>query len=191
MDTEYSEDELLNGLRLRDRKVLLFIYDEFFGMIWDLVKRNSGTIEDAQDLFQEALVVLFEKVHDQEFILTSKIKTFLYAVARNKWLMILRTSRNRGTSVVDTNALEIAQDPSIQKDLIRHEKNELMRRHLKSLGSDCQQILVMFFRGSSLREIGNKMGFTESYAKKRKFLCQKRLIEMVKADSRYPELKQS
>ncbi len=157
-------------------------------MTLDLVLKNSGTQEQAKDLFQEVMTVLFEKVQNPDFALRSSIKTYLYAVARNKWLMLLRSRRTQKTDLTDTENLDFAVDATVQEDLIQQERNNLMRLYFQQLGSDCQQVLDLFFARTSMREIAKKMGFSEAYAKKRKFTCQKKLIALVTADSRYQEL---
>ena len=160
-------------------------------MTAEFVKKNSGSENDAQDLFQEAMVVLFEKTQSTDFQLTSSLKTYLYAICRNKWLMVLRSRKNRSTTLIDTEQMNIPSDESIQRDIDYQERNELMRLYFKKIGADCQQVLSLFMAGTSLREIANKMGFTEGYAKKRKFTCQKKLIELIISDPRYQELRVS
>ena len=157
-------------------------------MTADLITKNSGTKDEAQDIFQDALVVLFEKAQDPSFQLSSTVKTYIYAVCRNKWLMTLRSRKSRKTHLSDTEALDFVAEESVQADIEQQERNDLMRKYFEKLGTDCQKVLNMFFKGTSMRNIAEAMGFTEGYAKKRKFTCQKQLITMVTADNRYQEL---
>ena len=156
-------------------------------MILEFVLKNSGDQEDAQDLFQDSLVVVFEKVRSDDLALTCKFKTYLYAVCRNKWLMALRRNKN-SPMVTDTQLME-ERSPVTTEDLSEHEKFELYRQHFKLLSEDCRSLLTYFLKGHSLREIGTMMGFTEKYAKKRKFLCQKKLITSIEQDPLFNELK--
>ena len=187
--SKYSEKELLDGLKNQDRLIIRFFYEEYYTMIVDLINRNSGTDEEARDTFQEAMMVLYEKACDPEFSLSSTLKTYLYSICRNKWLMVLRSRKTRNTFLTDTEDLSLTSDENILKDVLQHERYQLMRSKLKSLGDDCQQVLELFFKGTSLREIGQRLGFTEAYAKKKKFTCQKKLIALVTEDDRYQELK--
>ncbi|MCB1148348.1 MAG: sigma-70 family RNA polymerase sigma factor, partial [Leptospiraceae bacterium] len=158
-----------------------------YPMILDLIQKNGGTAEDAADIFQEGMVVLYEKVNQGAVEWQSTLKTFLYAVCRNKWLMELRKKKNRKTNILEDN-VHLADDTSIQKDIISQEKNELMRKHFKKLGDDCQKILKLFFEATSMKDIGNIMGFSEGYAKKKKFNCQQKLISAVTNDPIFKEL---
>lgn len=90
--------------------------------------------------------------------------------------------------VTDTQLLE-EKSPVTTADLSDHEQFELYRQHFKLLSEDCKKLLTYFFQGHSLREIGTIMGFTEKYTKKRKFLCQKKLITSIEQDPVFNELK--
>jgi RNA polymerase sigma factor (sigma-70 family) len=158
-------------------------------MVSSFVKRNSGSDDDAQDLFQEVMVVLFENANKPGFALSSSLKTYLYGICRNKWLMVLRARKSKQTTLINTEQLDIPSPETIQEDIIYHEKNELLRIHFQEIGEDCQKIMQSFLSGISLRDIATEMGFTEGYAKKRKFICQKRWIEMIWADPRFQELR--
>lgn len=183
-----TDPELLDGIRNRERAILVYVYEQFYPMIHEFILKNSGTEEDARDIFQESLVVIFEKLKAGPIELTSKFKTYLYAICRNKWLMVLRRRRTGPKLVVDTQLLEENQPVSVD-DLAKHEQYQLYRMHFKKLSADCRKLLTSFFQGISLREIGEMMGFSEMYAKKRKFLCQKELISSIEADPMFRELK--
>jgi len=155
-------------------------------MILDLVCKNNGNAVDAADVFQEGMVVVFEKTNLHEFTWKSSVKTYLFAVCRNKWLMELRRRKSKGTDTLLD--IEIADEMSVEQDIIRSERYNLMRRHFTKLGSDCQKVMTMFFQKIPLKEIAVKMGFTIAYSKKRKFTCQQKLISMIADDPMYKEL---
>lgn len=184
----YEESELIDGLRKRDHNVMRTMYEYYFPMIEDLVCRNGGNREDAADVFQEGMVVTYEKVCSAKFVWSSTLKTYLFAVCRNKWLMELRRRRSKGTDVLSD--VTIADEGSIEKDVLRSERNALMRKHFANLGENCQKVMTLFFKKFSLREIALKMGFSEAYAKKRKFVCQQKLIALIADDPIYKELKE-
>ena len=187
MKEELSQYELLTGIKNRDREVLHYLYDHYYAMIRNFVLKNSGTNDDARDLFQEGLIVLFENTHQEDLKLKSSFRTYFYAVCRNKWLMVLRKRKNSPQMVVDTENMKLPVDDD-QAQWLLHERYQLMRAHFKKLGDDCQRILKLFLEGNPLKEIAKLMGFSEKYAKKRKFVCQQRLIESIEKDAMYNEL---
>lgn len=186
----YTELELVAGLKERDLRVMKHLYANYFLMIRDLIQKNGGSEDDASDIFQEGMVVLYQKSQDLDFNWTSSLRTFLYAVCKNKWLMQLRKKRNSATVDLD-DSVEISSTINIHHELIMHEKKELMRTHFGQLGADCQEVLRRFFAGDSLSQIAAVMNFTEAYAKKRKFICQQKLIQAISTDPIYNELKAS
>ncbi len=90
-------------------------------MVKDLVSKNGGSSEDASDLFQDGMVVVYEKAMDVDFTLSSSLKTYLYAVCKNKWLMQLRKRKTKRTSVLRETA-PAGVDPNIHKDIVSQEK---------------------------------------------------------------------
>ena len=81
-----NETVLLKGLARNDRKCIEAIYRDNYNAIQSLIIKNNGSIDDAKDIFQEAILVLYEKVQSDEFILSCQIKTYIYSVSRRLWL---------------------------------------------------------------------------------------------------------
>jgi len=156
-------------------------------MISKLILNNRGSEEDAQDIFQDALCMMYEKSQQEQLQFNCAFKTYLYAVCRNMWLMVLRKKRTDGVMVKDT---EIGDDlsESLIQDMTHARRVQVFKAHLENLGESCQQVLKFFFNGKSLRQIAEQMGFTEAYAKKRKFVCQQKLIASIEQDILFREL---
>jgi len=72
-----TDPELLDGIRNRERAILVYVVEQFYPMIREFILKNSGTEEDARDIFQEGLVVIFEKLKAGQIELTSKLKSYL------------------------------------------------------------------------------------------------------------------
>ncbi len=173
----YTDDAIIDGLRKRDNGIIRYIYKEYYPTIKFLITTNSGTETDAEDVFQDALVVLYRKIAKENLILTSSFKTFLYSICRNLWLQ--RLDRR----VFSSEFLEIEDLGELQDNLHleqpeneEQEKYRLFQQHFLKLSPDCQKVLRLFMGKTSLREIADIMGFkTEKYAKTRKFMCKEKL----------------
>ena len=87
---ESNEQDLLKGLAQDKREAVETIYKQHYNMVQSLVLNNSGTIEEAKDIFQEAIIVLYEKTRSGNFELNCLIKTYLYSVSRRLWLKRLQ-----------------------------------------------------------------------------------------------------
>nr|WP_255534817.1 sigma-70 family RNA polymerase sigma factor [Pedobacter sp. SYSU D00535] len=166
---------ILNG----SKDVLEKIYKAHFPMILQLVVMNSGTEDDAKDVFQESIIVLYDKVKGGNFELNSKLKTFIYSVCRRLWLKRLsQMSRNSG------NIRDYEDIIPVEHDLEKHEERDLqfkqMEASLHRLGEPCKTIIEDFYINSkSMQEICAKFGYTNAdNAKNQKYKCLQRLKKL-------------
>lgn len=182
-----STNALLEGIRQQDRSVIRQIYQDYFPMVRKLILTNQGSAEDAQDIFQDALTMMYEKLQQDSLHFQCSFKTYLYAISRNMWLMVLRKRRSRSGMLVETEAGNDLGNTIID-DITHARRRQVFKEHLLKLSSDCQRVLKLFFEGKTLKEIAELMGFTATYAKKRKFVCQQKLIAAIEQDALYKEL---
>lgn len=85
---EYSDQDIIKCLKNRESYVVRYLYDRYLPMIRLMVYQKGGTSEDAKDLFQNALIIMVEKMDNNDFVLTCKFKTFFYSVSVNLWLTV-------------------------------------------------------------------------------------------------------
>ena len=129
MKPELIDNDLLKGLAEGDRKCIELIYKSHFNMIQTLVINNSGSIDDARDIFQEALVVLYEKVRMGSFELNCQLKTYLYSVCKRLWLKRLQYNSRYVTPDV-----EVELTVSVEEDMAAHEKRDAFRQFMSDRG---------------------------------------------------------
>lgn len=184
------DQALLEGIRDKNDEVIRKIYEDCFPGIRGFVSSRSGNLDDANDLFQDALIVVYKKCRDGDFELTCKLKTYLQAVCRRMWMN--KIARRKGIHITDITEVEeeIGAEPDITISFHKQERERLYREYFSKLGADCQRILTAFMEGVKMRQIAAQMKIaSEGAAKKRKFVCQQRLMGWIKSDSRYEELK--
>ena len=172
-----QELELLKGLARNDKKSVEVIYSQNYNLVQTLVVNNNGTIDDAKDIFQEAMMVLFDKARSGNFELNCQVRTYLYSVARRLWLKKLNQTNRLTSSFDDTNEAQIAVDT----DLAEHEQKDaefdMMHAAIGTLGEPCKSLLESFyFRNSSMQDIAELFGYTNAEnAKTQKYKCLMRL----------------
>jgi RNA polymerase sigma factor (sigma-70 family) len=184
--TFYSDEGIIDGLKKKDSGVIRYVYKEYYPTIKYLITTNSGTETDAEDVFQDALVVLFKKITREDLILTSSFKTFLYSICRNLWLQRLdrRVFSDEFLEMEDLG--ELQDNLHFDQSEEEHEKYRLFQQHFIKLSEDCQKILQLFLGKTSLKEIAEIMGFkTEKYAKTRKFMCKEKLKNSIINDPNF------
>jgi DNA-directed RNA polymerase specialized sigma24 family protein len=90
VNNNQKEQELLKGLSQNDKGAIESIYKDNYGVIQHLIINNNGSEDDAKDIFQEALIVLYEKSKSGVFELNCQIKTYMYSVSKRLWLKRLQ-----------------------------------------------------------------------------------------------------
>jgi RNA polymerase sigma factor (sigma-70 family) len=174
--TDSNELVLLKGLAANDRKAIETIYRVHYSMIQTLVINNNGTSDDARDIFQEAIIVLYEKAKSGSFELHAQLKTYIYAVCRRLWLKKL--AHNARFSGDLANAPEtIATDDDLEMYDQRTEDFEMMEQALQHLGEPCKELLESYYiRKKNMSEIAKEFGYTNAdNAKNQKYKCLMRL----------------
>ncbi len=173
------DQELLQGLAANDDKSLETIYLENFPMVARMVLQNNGSTDDARDIFQEAMIVLYEKVQEGDFILSSRLKTFLYAVCRRLWLKKLQGNSWQGPineEVEETTAVEDTLEAHEEKD----QQFKKMEASMAKIGEPCKTILEDYYiHRKNMQEIAERFGYTNAEnAKNQKYKCLMRLKKL-------------
>lgn len=180
---KYSDGDIIDGIKRQDNKVLSYLYDAYFEMVRDHLKKNSGSDDDVYEVLQETVVILYKQVTDNNFTLTSDLKGYFFGIARNVWNTQLRY-RSRITSL-DTDLPETAETEEMTEVILER----IVSRSFALLKEDCQMILNLYSDGYTYEEIARKMGLkNETYARRKKYLCKEALMEIIKTDPEYQDL---
>lgn len=179
-------DDILKGIYNNDNVVLQYVYEKYYPTIKSFINRNSGGDEDAKDIFQEGIVIIYQKISDNRLELSCAFKTYLYSICRLLWLKQLKKRKIKNEEYSE-NFVDLDNDVSEMYE--KNEEYRLYQQHFEGLGDDCQKVLRLFLDKVSLKEIAQIMGYkSEKYAKKRKYQCKEALIKKIKSDSKYKEL---
>jgi len=181
-----TEDaRLLDGIRRGDEETLVLLYRLCDGPVRRYVAANNGTQDDADDMLQEALVILWERVRDGRFEYTARLSTFVVGTVRNLWLRRLARARREFPS---HGTVEMAADPgnSPLDTMIDGERARAVHDALQKIGEPCRTILLLFYwEQSTMDEIASRLGFANAEtAKARKYQCKKSLQQILNAYER-------
>jgi len=187
---DFSNMELLNGIFKSDAVVLQFIYKKFYSNINFFVKKNNGDEDDANDIFQEAIIIIYRKLKANDLVLDCTFDTYLYSICRLLWLKELEKRKFEKENIKDNHEYnDDIYDDGLEKVIDLNERYKLYQKHFANLGKDCQKILQMYFDKVPLQNIADVMGFkSEKYAKKRKYSCKEYLIKSIKQDLQYKNI---
>jgi RNA polymerase sigma factor (sigma-70 family) len=186
---EYSDSEIMEGLRERNAAVIQFVYRKYFRQIRSFVEANSGTRMDAEDVFQDALVVIYQKSISGSLVLSSTLNTFLYSICKNLWRQQLHKrgllpehhESIEADRLADTHTPELFQEEA--------EKLRLFSKHFDKLSEPDQKFLKMVLNKEPLSRIASVMGYKSyAYAKARKYIIKEKLKNSILSDPKYREI---
>lgn len=176
MNQENNERILLQGLARNDKKAVETIYKENYSTVQSLIINNNGTADDAKDIFQEAMIILYEKARSGTFELNCLIKTYVYSVARRLWLKKLQQA-SRFTGEIGHAEGLVQVDDDIEGHARRDAEFEMMEKAISGLGEPCKSLLEAFYlQKRNMQEIAANFGYTNAEnAKTQKYKCLMRL----------------
>ncbi|MEJ2056183.1 MAG: sigma factor [Calditrichaceae bacterium] len=88
-----SDKDLVERIKSNDRSVLGDLFMKFEKVVFKHIQTHGGSLDDAKDMLQESIIVLWQNVSAGRFELKSKLSTYLVAVAKNKWMVEMRKKK--------------------------------------------------------------------------------------------------
>ena len=169
-----DEKEIFERISKGDEKALEFLYKKYYRMMTKLVITNSGTEEEARDVYQDALIVFWQKATSGKLVMTSKISTYIYSICQNLWRKELDRKKRLSNE---------EKDVPVSQDTETEERNKIVAQCLEQLGETCKKVLMYYyFEEMSMQDIADKLGFANTdTAKTKKYKCKKKLDELIKA----------
>jgi len=178
-----DEKALLKGLALNDRKSVETIYKLFYNMVQTLIINNNGSADDARDIFQETVIVLYEKAKTGSFELNCQLKTYVYSVSRRLWLKKLQQQQKYLPNI---NGLDetVPVEEEIEGHGQRNVEFQMMEKALLHLGEPCRSLIEAFYlQKKSMTDIASHFGYTNAdNAKNQKYKCLMRLRKLFFAE---------
>lgn len=177
----------VEGIRVGKSSILDSIYEHFFPKIRRFIIQHSGTSEDAKDIFQEALLVIYNNALSKDFKLTCAFGTYLYAICRNIWFYQIR--RKKIQIKVHEEEDTLVDPEELEDSLIWLERYKIYQRQFQNISDQCQALLQAYLSGEDMLSIAKQFGFASvAYARKRKFKCKEQLILKIEEDEDFKKL---
>lgn len=184
MKVNYSDRDIIEIIESGDKdstdRAIRHLYKTCHPLVLNMITKNKGNREDAADVFQESVIVLYEQIREGKFRGDSSLKTFIYSVARNLWLKNLKRKKSFFTDTDDTR-FEISEKGFLEIN-IDLEKEDKINRAIAKLGNDCKEVLTdYYYNNLTSKEIMEKFGLgSEQAAKNKKYRCMQSLIKLFK-----------
>ena len=180
---KFSDEELINSLKTGAGRndAIRFIYKNHFGPLEGFILNNSGSQQDAEDIFQEVVVNFISLVQMDKFRGESNIKTFLFSMNRFTWFNELKKRNRAAVRETKYEKMRPQQEPAFSHTLTDRETTAQVFSLVEELGEVCKKILVMFYyENSTMKEILEHTGYeNEQVVRNKKYKCLKQLEKMI------------
>ena len=189
--TKLHPDQMyIEGLANNNSAVIQSIYKKFVPKVVSYIRNNSGDEDQAQDVVQEVLILLFNQAKAKKLELTCPFDAYFFLLCKRKWLNELKKSVNKGVTLQEdyTSTTESTQVMIAETELF-DEKQELFDLMFQKLGDKCKEVLQLSFSLQSMEEVAEKLNVTYGYVRKKKSLCTGQLTQWIRETNRFKSLK--
>ena len=180
MRQKYSDQQIIETIKTgNNNETLKFLYKRCFPKIKAYICTNSGTQDDALDIFQDAVLALCKQVMMNKYNEKYEIDGFIYSVSRNLW--INKSKREQRKINLENFSDQIDNSDDFSDYIITRENEHIINTILEKLGRKCVELLKFsIFYKITNREICKKMSFTsEDAVKTQKYKCKQKLIKIM------------
>jgi RNA polymerase sigma factor (sigma-70 family) len=162
------------------------LYTDIYPKIKVYVVTNSGSTDDALDIFQDALVILCKQIRLGKYDTNYQVSGFLFAVSRNLWI---NKAKRNGRIVSMPENYEFGENDDFSELIITKEKENTLKEITLKLGKKCFELLKSaIFHQETSDEIIKKMGFSTANAlKTQKYKCKQKLFKLIEDNPKYRE----
>jgi RNA polymerase sigma factor (sigma-70 family) len=188
----YTDQELILKIK-EDSEALGIVYKKCKSSALQFLRKinyQSNDRIDIEDIFQDAIIILYEKIRSNDFVLTSSLQTYLNSVCRFQLLNKIEKNNavefydnnenddvesedSRGFNPLITDSLEEFEDSTEQQ----YNAIEKALERMKAAGGHCYELLTLFwYHRKSMNELTEIFGYTNAVnTRNQKAKCQKRL----------------
>lgn len=186
----HEDNRYIQGLLTNDSAIIREIYKRFVPKIVYYIKNNSGNEDDAQDVIQETLIVIYNQAKTKGLVLSCPFEAYFLLLCKRRWINELKKSSNREVTNQSEN---VYKDESVLEQVDQSEqfeaKQSLFDEMFQKLGEKCQEVLRLSFSLKSMEEVAQKLNVTYAYVRKKKSLCTGQLATMIQESKVYKSLK--
>lgn len=180
----HTDQQYIEALRRNDERRIREIYKQHSSQTIRWVVARGGSAEDARDIFQEALVALFEKAQNLEFVLTCPLGALLHVICSRKWVDRIR-QKNRDTGVRKEEELRYASEADedvlveAEEVLAEQARQARLRTAFQQISELCQRLLTLLANGTKAPEAASLLQMNSvDTLYRRKNACTERWREL-------------
>lgn len=182
--TPPSNHSLIESIKANDVQVLKNLYVSNYPKIEVLVLKNNGSKDQAKDIYQEAFLAVWQNIKQGKFIPQSEssVNGYIYVIAKNKWMDVLRSHGYKKTIYTSQLAYfepSTEENNDIDDDILNDKRLEDVMLAFKNIGEACKSLLRKFyFEKKSMNIIAEELGLDSASTRNKKYRCMQKLKEI-------------
>lgn len=148
------------------------LYKKVFPAVAKYISKRGGSLEDANDIFQDGIIAYYEKLVSGLNI--ENEQAYIMGACKNLWIKKLNAAGNLSFDSVDE--IQIAESGYTEPATDR------LMHYLQTTGQKCMNLLKAFYYDKvSLRQIAEAFGYAgERSATVQKYKCLEKVRDTVK-----------
>ena len=186
----HEDQKYILGLAQNNSFVIQAIYEKFAPKVIGFVCKNRGNKDQAQDLIQEVLLVIYDQATTKNLQLTCPFDAYFFLLCKRKWFNILKKTSLQEVTINEeiVSTYEPVQEPVLRTE--RFETQQSLYEHMfQKIGDSCKELLTKCFELDAMEEVAKALNITYGYARKKKSLCIGKLTKMIQESPLYHNLK--
>jgi len=154
----------------------LFLYKKVFPGVAKYISNNGGCFDEAKDIFQDALVVLYEKSATQAI---ESEQAYLMGISKKLWARRFKSKINCASLDDDGHDFDFIEEDEVSPQSAK------LNRYLETAGQKCLDILKAFYYDNlPVVKVAELFGFAGTHsATVQKYKCMEKVREIVKEKS--------
>lgn len=186
-----KNQEIMSSIAAGDHQVIKSFYKKNLPAVRKLILKYYGTTEDVEDIFQEAMILLYHQLRYKNLELPkASVHTYFIGICKNLWRSQLRKSKPLEHLELIENYTKDNTE-GIEETIIKTDKQELLRKNLDKLSNSSKKVLTLVLEGKSTKDIAHITGYSEGYTRKKRATSKKSLLELIFKDPLFSELRES
>ena len=169
-----QEMPVLMNTAVEREELFVSLYKQVFPSVAAFISKRNGTLNDAKDIFQDSLVIFYEKMLDGKFEGISH-EAYLFGITKHLWLRKFKQDK-KNISLTDFEAAI-----TIPEDYFPEVQSNVLMQFLEQAGKKCMELLTAFYyHKHSMQKITDEFGYTsERSATVQKFKCMEKIRDKV------------
>lgn len=186
----HPDQKYIEGLAVNNSAIIQEIYKKFVPKVVFYIMNNSGDKDQAQDIVQEIMILLFNQAKANTLQLTCPFDAYFFLLCKRKWLNELKKTSNKGVTITeDVGSINESGLELVEQTEQFDEKQQLFDAMFLKLGDKCQELLKLSFSIKSMEEVAEKLNVTYGYVRKKKSLCIGQLTQWIQENNNFKSLK--